>query len=77
MTSAQDRLEIRRRYRSGKAKRRATVRPREPIADRPQDRPDVDTLAFRAVREDLAENCYRLGHLPTADEQFAGRDPRD
>lgn len=38
---------------------------------------DRDRRAYLATREPIGDSSYRLGRLPTADQQAAGIDPRD
>lgn len=76
MISERHKKEIVRRYHQGQARRIARYGDAGPITAPVMPR-DADERAFFEVRDPLGCSTYRLGHLPTADEQAAGIDPRD
>lgn len=63
-------------YRNGTARRTVAYRPAPAITSSasPQHHDTQPMIAFLEVREPLGDNTYRLGHLPTADEQIMDRD---
>lgn len=63
-------------HQATRKKRTAAYRPAPPITiSAPSHNHDAQPLiAFLEVHEPLGDNTYRLGHLPTADEQIMDRD---